>query len=138
MCYAARDGKAKVVKLLLERGADPLLTARQAPVPQEALESARQKPLPRHGVNALMLASCYEHEAVVRLLLRQWAGRAIDARCSDGLTALWYAGCDEVAYELIKAGADYKLRDGQGRDFVEVHDSYDFWSFGNPAENSLW
>lgn len=140
--YAARSGAkcVKLVKLLLERGADPnALTSGghsplmlacaggnpsvvkvllQAPGVDPALQGERD------GMNSLMRAADGYHSAgskhaeVVRLLLED--GRVpINARDSDGRTALLTACCAgnfEIARRLLVEGvADPTLADREGQ-----------------------
>jgi hypothetical protein len=87
---ACFKGHAPVVKLLMERGADPALLGL--------------------GKTALTAACGKGHLEVVRVLVGHPSGKAnIDHRDVDGMTALWVAcayGRGEVARVLLESGAD--------------------------------
>jgi hypothetical protein len=67
------------------------------------------------GSDALHLASCNNHSAVVNILLL--AGAHVGAKNQNGATALFYAsikGHAPIVEILLKAGADTKVKDADG------------------------
>eukprot|EP00752_Nemacystus_decipiens_P005500 g4978.t2 len=96
LMIAARDNHQRVVKVLLENGANLSVVADM-------------------GNTALILAAMHGHAAVVKLLVE--AGANMEDRDCDGLTALHqssYRGHPEVMKVLLEAGArvDIRLPDG--------------------------
>lgn len=91
---ACRNGQREVVALLLKEGADVGLTN-------------------SYGLTPLMRAAREGHPEVLRLLLEH-GGSRLDARDSDGKTALWWAcywGHQQEARILLEAGADPTITD---------------------------
>jgi ankyrin repeat protein len=92
--WASYKGSVGVVRLLLERGADPTI--------------------PLDHPTALVVAATHNRPDVVRLLLTHpHAARAINAVRSDGTTALWRAcrnGKAGVARDLLARGAGVFVR----------------------------
>lgn len=86
-----------LVQLLLESGADPLLT------------------MPNHGVSPLLAAVAAGQRDVVRLLIE--AGADLHQIDHEGRTALHWAAADgqtEVLDDLLTAGADPEISDSDG------------------------
>jgi ankyrin repeat protein len=97
MIKAALWGEPRVVKLLLEKGAD--------------VDS--REPLLR--ATALILASLAGYTAIARVLLDH--GADVEARDKDGRTALWeasFAGHAAMVKVLLESGAKVNVRDKYG------------------------
>jgi ankyrin repeat protein len=96
--FAAFDGRASVVKLLLEKGADATIGLFDS--------------------SPLCDASAHGKLEVVRVLLGHPRGKAtINQRCFHGRTALWnacYQGQGAVVRLLLESGADPTLADDDG------------------------
>ncbi|KAK6336859.1 hypothetical protein TWF718_009648 [Orbilia javanica] len=93
---AAINGHKKVVKLLMEKGAD--------------LETKDN-----NGCTLLWIMAAHGCEGVVRLLVEK--GADLEARDDDGFTPLWIAvecGEERVARLLAKKGADLEARSDSG------------------------
>lgn len=107
----------EVVKLLLARGVDP--TARDA--------SQRTCLMMVAGAPGANPASQSGHKAVLRLLLED--GRVpVDARDSEGATALWWScqkgHTDRARALLVQGLADHTIADTQGVTPLEVAGRY--------------
>ena len=93
------------MKLALKHGGDPNLVA------------------PRSGETPLFFAVAPDGKQNIPLLLR--AGANLDLQDKDGYTALMMAATYnqyDAAYELLEAGADYKLKNKWGKDLRSVVD----------------
>ena len=98
---ACESGNAKLVEMLLKRGANPSLTRRHSPFP--AAQTA-QMPL-------RMDAEHHDHAAILKLLKE--AGARLDVRDEEGNTLLHLAsraGNPETVRYLIQCGLDVKAR----------------------------
>lgn len=118
-CFSQCGADERVVRLLLERGADPWVRT-------------------ACGRNALMVASANGHLGIVRALLQhrdssrrqQRAGRVVDEVDDYGQTALWRACSNGHAHVaralLLEGGADPSLRDREGRTARDIaqHESH--------------
>jgi ankyrin repeat protein len=124
---AATNGRAGVVRLLLEKGAD-VNKRRQcgwAPIDAAAWHGHEDVVALLLGAGAsqrrsfskdttLMLASSEGRLGVVRLLLKHMREKGLDEKDHCGLTALYYAFNHkhaEVVRVLLLAGADYAMAD---------------------------
>ena len=99
LCYAAKHGHNQIVRVLIERRADPTQ--------------------PRSdGMTPLMCAARPGHVGVVHELLKVLGEKDVDAkRAKDGATALIMAvrnGEDDVAAMLVHRGASVRLVDSKG------------------------
>jgi ankyrin repeat protein len=96
LTFASEQKRTEVVRLLLERGADPAIADED-------------------GCTPLMGAWGDGHRKVVRVLLGHPIARTtIDLRDTNGVTALWWAcykGCARVARALLENGADPTIVD---------------------------
>ena len=98
LSYAAANGHKAVVKLLLEKGAEP-----------EAKDS-------KYGRTPLWWAVENGHEAVVKLLLEK--GAELEAKDDNGRTPLWWAagnGHEAVVKLLLEKGAEPEAKDDNGQ-----------------------
>ena len=125
LLWAAAEGKAHVVELLLERGAN--MDAQTKVRPREESVSCTPRPcsdgvvacvcpltlrVHQSGNTALSRAAAYGHADVAKVLLA--AGAEVGARNSDGLTPLHRAcrwGHADVVEVLLGAGAKVALID---------------------------
>ena len=107
---ASKGGYPDLVKLLLEKGANPKLRAREMMTPLHLATDVSGDLRFFKGDHKP------EHDQIVSLLLQ--AGAEIDAQEERGLTALLFAvlrGNPEAAKILLAAGADRKVRDKAGK-----------------------
>lgn len=136
LVHAAEQGRARIVAMLLERGADVNSTTGRG---RSALFSAASKGheevvavLLRGGVSmdmahgaggvtALMVAAMRGHVGVIQQLAQHVGAGGLDWKDGQGRTALYWAcafGQREAARVLLLAGADYTitdLQDGKGQ-----------------------
>ena len=117
LMYAAAEGHAEVVDLLLEANADP---NKQGHV--TALTQRKNADHPTGGMTALMFAARNGHEAVVRRLAAK--GANLNLKNGDGasaaMIAIWNDRLD-MAATLAELGAD--VNDGTLYVAVEMRDS---------------
>lgn len=102
LVLAAAKGHTRVVRLLLERGADPSAKTRTGSYAGERLP-----------LQALAVAAAHGHLDIVRLLLR--AGAEVNHSITynqDALTAAAAGGHTEIVRELLTAG--HRIDDGVG------------------------
>jgi hypothetical protein len=104
-CYCDRF---PVVRLLVERGADPTTACHLESCPTTTLD----------GMTTLMAATCCGSLEMVRFLLRHVNVKAvINHRNREGQTALWkacYWGKESEARALLESGADPTAADNRG------------------------
>jgi ankyrin repeat protein len=107
LMWAAAEGHADVVELLLERGADPALAS---------MASSKPERRPAGGMTALLFASRQGHLEAARALLD--GGADIDQAGADSTSALLIAivnGHYDLASMLIERGANANIADANGR-----------------------
>ena len=96
--WAAANGQEAIVKLLLEKGANP-----------EAEEDY-------NGQTPLLRAAANGHEEVVKLLLQK--GANLESKDNNGRTSLFWAAAnrqDIVVRLLLEKGANHEAKDNGGR-----------------------
>lgn len=107
LMWAASEGHADVVRLLVESGSD---------LEAASLESTRPERRPAGGFTALLFAARQGHIDAARALLE--AGAAVDHVGADGTSPLLIAivnGHYDLGYLLLEHGADASLADDAGR-----------------------
>jgi ankyrin repeat protein len=107
LMWAAAEGHAAVVKLLLERGADPALSS---------AASTKQERRPPGGMTALLFASRQGKLDAARALLD--GGASVDQAGADNTSPLLIAivnGHYGLASMLIERGANPNIADANGR-----------------------
>lgn len=121
LSLACTNGNEQLVRLFLDRGADPnttlpgsetvLMTAartgRCGPVEALLKAGAKVDTADRKGQTALMWAAADGHAAVVQLLIE--SGADVNTRLKSGFTPILFAareGAIEVVRALLKAGVD--------------------------------
>ena len=129
MVLASMTGDLENVKLLLAHGADPSPGLSQAvtygyPDVTRALIAAGASAAVSEssGINLLHWAAMTNHPEVISVLAQ--AGASVNATDEFNYTPLMYAatidfGDAEVVKALLKAGADPKIRNDQGRTALE-------------------
>jgi ankyrin repeat protein len=118
LIFASKNGHARVVRLLLDRGADPSTKTRTGKYAGNSL--------PLH---ALALAAEHGHLEIVRMLIR--AGAEVNNSITfdrDALCAAATGGHTEVVRELLAAG--HQIDDGVGLTALR---SAVFWNRGQGA-----
>jgi ankyrin repeat protein len=115
---ASRLGDTKIVKLLLDAGADvdaaggwALCTASgrgHKEVVHYLLEAGAPVNMKRNGQMALQAASRWGHTKIVRMLIH--AGADVDAGCGWALHVASSKGCEEIVRVLIEAGATVNMK----------------------------
>ena len=114
---AAKAGDTEVVRLLLEKGADPKLATRAGINPAMAaagLGTKEEDTTGRHKTEAEIIAS-------IELCLK--AGADVNAQDSRGQTALYGAaekGYDKVVKYLAEHGAKLDMKDRQGKTALDA------------------
>jgi ankyrin repeat protein len=134
LLFASMTGDPQNVKLLLAHGADPSAALAQAvtfgyPDIVRALiaAGAPARLTERSGISLLHWAVIANRPAVIPALVE--AGVPIDAQDESGFTPLMYAatidfGDLSTLRALLKAGADPKVRNGEGRTAIEQAREY--------------
>jgi serine/threonine-protein phosphatase 6 regulatory ankyrin repeat subunit B len=118
LIFASKNGHARVVRLLLDRGADPSTKTRTGKYAGNSL--------PLH---ALALAAEHGHLEIVRMLIR--AGAEVNHSITydrDALCAAATGGHAEVVRELLAAG--HQIDDGVG---ITALRAAVFWNRGQGA-----
>jgi uncharacterized protein len=114
---AAKAGDTEVVRLLLEKGADPKLATRTGINPAMAaagLGSKEEDTTGRHKTEA---------DAIATIDLCLKAGADVNAQDSRGETALYgaaFRGYDQIVKYLAEHGANLSLKDKQGKTALDA------------------
>jgi ankyrin repeat protein len=122
LIFSAKEGRTRVVRLLLERGADPSTKTRTGKYAGNSL--------PLH---ALALAAEHGHLEIVRMLIR--AGAEVNNSITfdrDALCAAATGGHTKVVRELLAAG--HRIDDGVGLTALRAAV---FWNRGQGAALAL-